>query len=146
MTQLHAYYTKLLSKSNDVFSAVSRIEFFDIVNMLETLGIVGRESNIPSTPSKTSRRALGRSISFSCRAKASAISAVAFAEGIRTDEILKGLGVCEQAVEGKEMDAQRDELRAIWNTELRDIRKDTDALTKSKSVIADGFADMTEDY
>jgi cell division control protein 6 len=145
-TQLHGYYTKLLSKSNDVLSAVSRIEFFDIVNMLETFGIVGIESNSPSTPSKTGRRALGRSISFSCGVKTSAISAVAFAEGVRTDEILRGLGVCEQVAEGKELDARQDELRVIWNTELRDIRKDTDALTRSKSVIAGGFADMTEDY
>ena len=146
MTQLHAYYTKLLSKSNDVFSAVSRTEFVDIINMLETLGIVGRESNGPSTPSKTGRRTLGRSTSFSCGTKANASSAVAFAEGVRTDEILRGLGVCEQAtVEGKEMDAQQEELRAIWNKELRDVRKDLDTLAKSKSVLADGFADMTED-
>ena len=146
MTQLHAYYMKLLSKSNDVFSAVSRTEFVDIINMLETLGIVGRVSNGPSTPSKTGRRTLGRSTSFNCGTKAIASSAVAFAEGVRTDEILRGLGVCEQAiVEGKEMDAQQEELRAIWSKEVRDIRKDVDALTKSKAVIAGGFADMTED-
>ena len=146
MTQLHVYYTKLLSKSNDVFSAVSRTEFADIINMLETLGIVGRESNGPSTPSKTGRRTLGRSTSFSCGTKAIASSAVAFVEGVRTDEVLRGLGICEQAVvEGKEMDTQQEELREIWSKELRDIRKDVDALTKSKAVIADGFADMTED-
>ena len=145
ITQLHAYYMKLLSKSNDVFSAVSRTEFVDIINMLETLGIVGRVPNGPSTPSKTSRRALGRSVSFTSGAKGSAPSTVAFVEGVRTDEILRGLGVCEQPVEGKEMDAQQDELRAIWGKELRDTRKDADALTKSEAVIADGFADMTED-
>lgn len=146
ITQLHAYYMKLLSKSNDVFSAVSRTEFSDIINMLETLGIVGRESNGPSTPSKTGRRTLGRSTSFSCGTKATSASAVAFVEGVRMDEILRGLGVCEQiVVEGKEMDTQQEELRAIWTRELRDIRKDVDVLTKSKAVIADGFADMTED-
>jgi cell division control protein 6 len=145
ITQLHAYYMKLLSKSNDVFSAVSRTEFADIINMLETLGMVGRVPNGPSTPSKTSRRALGRSVSFTSGAKGSAPSAVAFSEGVRTDEILRGLGVCQQAVEGKEMDAQQDELRAIWSKELRDIRKDADLLTKTEAVIADGFADMTED-
>jgi len=146
IAQLHAYYMKLLSKSNDVFSAVSRTEFSDIINMLETLGIVGRESNGPSTPSKTGRRTLGRSTSFSCGTKATSASAVAFVEGVRMDEILRGLGVCEQTVvEGKEMDTQQEELRAIWNRELRDIKKDIDVLTKSKAVIADGFADMTED-
>jgi len=145
ITQLHAYYMKLLSKSNDVFSAVSRSEFVDIINMLETLGIVGRVPNGPSTPSKTSRRALGRSVSFTSGAKGGVPSAVAFSEGVRTDEILRGLGVREQAVEGKEMDAQQDELRAIWSKELRDIRKDADVLIKSEAVIADGFADMTED-
>lgn len=146
MTQLHAYYIKVLSKSDDVFSAASRTEFVDIMSMLETLGIVGRESNGPSTPSKTGRRTLGRSTSFSCGTKASASSAIAFAEGVRAEEILRGLGICEQgAVEGKEMDAQRDELRAIWNKELRDIQKGADALTKNKSIVADGFADMTED-
>ena len=146
ITQLHAYYTKLLSKSNDVFSAVSRTEFVDIINMLETLGIVGRESNGPSTPSKTSRRTLGRSTSFSCGTKTIASSAVVFVEGVRMDEILRGLGVCEQAIfEGKKMDVQQEELREIWNRELRGIRKDVDALTKSKTVITDGFADMTED-
>lgn len=146
MTQLHAYYMKLLSKSNDIFSAVSRTEFVDIINMLETLGIVGRASNGPSTPSKTGRRTLARSTSFSCGTKAIPSSVVAFVEGVRTDEILRGLGVCEQAVvDGKEMDTQREELRAIWNKELRDTRKDVDALTKTKVVVADGFADMTED-
>lgn len=146
MTQLHAYYMKLLSKSNDVFLAVSRTEFADIINMLETLGIVARESNGPSTPSKTGRRTLGRSTSFSCGAKASSLSAVAFVEGVRTDEILRGLGVSEQAVvEGRKVDTQQEELRAIWNKELRDTRKDVDALTKSKTVIADGFENMTED-
>lgn len=143
--QLHAYYVKLLSKSNDAFSAVSRTEFLDIVNMLETLGIVGRESSGPSTPSRVGRRALGRTTSFSCGTKANA-SPVAFAEGVRTDEILRGLGVCERAViAGKEMDAQQDELRAIWNKELRDIQKDVDTLFKSKVVVADGFTGMSED-
>lgn len=145
-TQLHVYYTKLLSKSNDIFSAVSRTEFVDIINMLETLGIIRKGLNGPSTPSKTGRRTFGRSISFSCGTKASASPAVAFAEGVRVDEILRGLGVSEQAiVEGKEMDAQQEELRAIWNKELRDILKDIDALTRSKTVVLDGFADMTED-
>ncbi|KAF9646582.1 P-loop containing nucleoside triphosphate hydrolase protein [Thelephora ganbajun] len=145
-THLHAYYIKLLSKSNDVFSAVSRTEFVDIINMLETVGIVGRVSNGASTPSKTGRRTFGRSTSFSCGTKASASSAIGFVEGVRADEILRGLGVCEQAIaEGKEMDTQQEELRAIWTKELRDIRKDVDALTKSNIVIADGFADMTED-
>ena len=146
ITQLHAYYIKVLSKSDDVFSPVSRTEFVDIMNMLETLGIIGRESNGPSTPSKIGRRTIGRSTSFTCGTKANPLSAVTFAEGIRTEEILRGLGICEQgAVEGKEMDAQQDELRAIWNKELRDIIKDADSLTKGKAIIADGFADMTED-
>lgn len=146
MTQLHVYYSKLLSKSKDVFSAVSRTEFVDIISMLDTLGIVGKEPNGPSTPSKTGRRTLGRSTSFSCGTKACTSSAIAFVEGVRTDEILRGLGVGEQVVvEGKEMDAQQEELRAIWNKELRDVRKDVDGLTKSKAAIADGFADMTED-
>jgi cell division control protein 6 len=146
MTQLHVYYTKLLSKSNDVFSAVSRTEFADIISMLETLGIIGKESNGPSTPSKTGRRTLGRSTSFSCGTKGSGSPAVAFVEGIRSDEILRGLGVGEQAtVEGKEMDTQQEELREIWKKELWDIRKDVNAFTRSKTVILDGFADMTED-
>lgn len=146
ITQLHAYYMKVLSKSDDVFSPVSRTEFVDIMNMLETLGIIGRESNGPSTPSKIGRRTIGRSTSFTCGTKANPLSAVTFAEGIRTEEILRGLGICEQgAAEGKEMDAQQDELRAIWNKELRDIIKDADSLTKGKAIIADGFADMTED-
>jgi len=146
MTQLHGYYVKLLSKSNDVFSPISRTEFADIISMLETLGIVGKEPSGPSTPSKTGRRTLGRSISFSCGAKASTSSTIAFAEGVRTDELLRGLGVGEHGIPGgKEMDTQQEELRAIWNKELRVIRKDVSALTKSKTVIVDGFADMTED-
>lgn len=146
VSQLHTYYVKLLSKSNDVFSAVSRTEFVDIMNMLETLGIVEKHSAGPSTPSKTGRRTLGRSTSFSAVAKANASSAVTFVEGVRTEEILRGLGVCQQALtEGEDVDAQQDELRAIWNKELWDIRKDADTLIKSKTIMADGFADMTED-
>jgi len=146
ITQLHTYYVKLLTKSNDAFSPVSRTEFADIVSMLETLGIVGQESNGPSTPSKTGRRALGRSTSFSCGTKANTLSAVAFTEGVRTDELLRGLGVGEQAiVESKEMDTQQEELRAIWNKELRAIQKDIAALAKNKTIAVDGFADMTED-
>lgn len=146
MTQLHGYYMKLLSKSNDAFSPVSRTEFADIISMLETLGIVGKESTGPSTPSKTGRRALGRSISFSCGTKASASSAIAFVEGVRTDELLRGLGVGEQVIaEGEEMDTQQEELRAVWNKELRAIGKDVAAMKKSKTAIVDGFADMTED-
>ena len=146
MTQLHAYYMKVLSKSDDVFSAVSRTEFVDIISMLETLGIVGRESNRPLTPSKTGRRTLGRSASFSCGTKAGASPAVAFVEGVRREEILRGLGICEQdVVEGKEADARQDELREIWNRELRNIRRIADTSTKNEAIVADGFGDMTED-
>jgi len=146
MTQLHTYYVKLLSKSNGIFSPASRTEFADIISMLETLGIIGKESNGPSTPSKTGRRTLARSISFSCGTKTNTSYAIAFVEGVRTDELLRGLGVGEQVViESGEVDTQQEELRAIWNEELRVIRKDIGALTKSKNVIVDGFADMTED-
>ena len=65
---------------------------------------------------------------------------VALIEGVRPDEVLRGLGIgaetkdiCEEEVEG------------IWKRELAQIRKAVRAQPSSASVVDLGFDDATED-
>lgn len=142
-SQLHLYYTNLLVKGSDVFSPVSRSEFGDIVNMLETLGLV---SSSASAPPKTGRKAVGRSSSFA-GTKSAGSASLSFVEGVRMDEITRGLGVEQQDAETKPtvVDIKEEELRAIWDKEVREIRRLTALNARSKNTAAGGFEDMAED-
>jgi cell division control protein 6 len=138
LSQLHAFYSTILTRNEPgSFTPVSRSEFTDLAGMLETVGLISL-----STPSNG--RKMARTTSFSSRGTKSMLGtqqnrSVALVEGIRPDELLRGLGIgaeikdiCEEEVEG------------IWKRELAQIRKAVRAQQPSASAADIGF-DATED-
>jgi cell division control protein 6 len=139
LSQLHTFYGAILTRNESgSFTPVSRSEFTDLAGVLETVGLISL-----STPSNG--RKLARATSFSNRSTKSMPGTqqnrnVALIEGVRPDEVLRGLGIgaetkdiCEEEVEG------------IWKRELAQIRKAVRAQPSSASVVDFGFDDATED-
>jgi cell division control protein 6 len=143
-TQLYLYYTNLLVKGSGVFNPVSRSEFGDVVNMLETLGLVVSSSSSTS-PKKLGRKLSSRSSSFSGSAKSAGSAMIAFVDGVRMDEIMRGLGVGQSQDPKVESDVKEEEMRIIWDKEMREIRRQTSANEHSKDATSGGFEDMSED-
>ncbi|KAI0256195.1 P-loop containing nucleoside triphosphate hydrolase protein [Lactifluus subvellereus] len=139
MTQLHAFYGAILTRGeSDTFTPVSRSEFGDLAGVLETVGLVSLSASSPG-------RKLSRTTSFSSRGTKSLANTqpnrgITLAEGVRPDEVLRGLGIgaetkdiCEEEVEG------------IWKRELSRIRKEARIQQPSANSINLGFDDATED-
>jgi cell division control protein 6 len=145
--QLHLYYTNLLTKGSDVFTPVSRSECVDIINMLETLGIVSSNIFAPSTPSKSGRKGFGRSGSFAGSSKSAGSTNLSFVEGVRVDEIIRGLGLEQQPGNDSKapVDVREEELRVLWEKETREIKRQISVNGRSKDGGASGFEDMAED-
>ncbi|KAG0703233.1 P-loop containing nucleoside triphosphate hydrolase protein [Suillus ampliporus] len=126
VAQLHTYYSTVLTRAdNDIFTPVSRSEFSDLVGILETVGLVSSSSACVATPSpsKTGRRAFGRAASFGGVAKGAAAGQnIKLAETIRTDEVLRGLGVADDSPDG---DVREEEVRAIWARECGRIARES---------------------
>ncbi|THH30928.1 hypothetical protein EUX98_g3253 [Antrodiella citrinella] len=123
MNQLHVYYTTILSRSDtEVFTPVSRSEFGDLVGVLETVGLVSisSSSGLPSTPTKSGRKGLQRTTSFGPSSNTGG-QVVRLAEGIRLDEVTRGLGIDADIVGG---DVRSQEVRAIADKERARIAKD----------------------
>ncbi|KAJ7217743.1 P-loop containing nucleoside triphosphate hydrolase protein, partial [Mycena pura] len=149
-TQLHAFYTAVLSRSCDsVFAPASRSEFADLVGMLEGVGLVvcGASAALPSPSSvgAKGKRAFGRSASFGCGAHRGATAGdVQLAQAVRTEEVLRGLGI------GARTDADEDvaieEVNAIWLKETAKLARDLAARDKAKKdKVTAGFDDAMED-
>ncbi|KAF8756976.1 enoyl-CoA hydratase isomerase family [Rhizoctonia solani] len=128
---LHAAYTAILT-SDGAFAPVSRSEFQDLLGVLETGGLVKIVGNVgQATPS---------------RRKATAISnepLVGLAEGIREEDILRGLG---NAGAGGTAGVKEEEAMSLWDRELkrsmRDVERVKRAAEREKEAAAvDGFAD-----
>jgi cell division control protein 6 len=140
VSQLHAFYSAVLTRhGSDTFTPVSRSEFGDLTGVLETIGLVSL-----STPS-TSRK-IARTSSFSTSRGTKSPSrtqqnhSVALTQGVRQDEVLRGLGIgaetkdiCEEEVEG------------IWKRELARIRKEVRSNEPNPNPADLGFDDASED-
>lgn len=120
-SQLHAYYRAILDRSeNGVFNAVSRSEFGDLLGLLETVGLLqlSGAASIPSTPTKFGKRGLARTVSFGGPARLSGNTTtqeVKFVEGIRLDEVRRGLGIQDNAPATE--DVMEEEVRVIYEKE-----------------------------
>ena len=139
VSQLHAFYGAVLTRhGSDTFTPVSRSEFGDLTGVLETIGLISL-----STPSAS--RKIARTSSFSSRGTKSPTRAqqnqsVAITQGVRQDEVLRGLGIgaetkdiCEEEVEG------------IWKQELARIRKEVRTREPNANPADLGFDDANED-
>jgi cell division control protein 6 len=140
VSQLHTFYSTILTRhESGTFTPVSRSEFTDLAGVLETVGLISL-----STPSNG--RKFARTTSFSSRGTKGIAGNqqnrnVALMEGVRPDEVLRGLGIgaetkdiCEEEVEG------------IWKRELAQIRKGVRAQQPGASLANFfGFDDATED-
>ncbi|KAF7361619.1 hypothetical protein MVEN_00505100 [Mycena venus] len=154
--QLHAFYIAILSRSCDgVFSPVSRSEFGDLIGMLEGVGLVVCPSSagLPSATSSSAggkaKRAFGRSASFGFGANRGGGGAgdVQLASAVRTDEVLRGLGI--GIVEAADEDVAAEEVNAIWVKENGKLARDTTArdnkAKKDNNKVTAGFDDAMED-
>lgn len=139
INHLHSFYSTIIGRSQgDVLTAVSRSEFSDLIGVLETVGLISQtmagKKKTPSTPSKSGRKAVGRTSSFGS-------SEVSLAEGVRANEILRGLGITESAE--SDGDVRAEEIRAIWEKENACLARESKAITKS--AILDKFNEAAED-
>lgn len=118
-----------------------------MTGMLEVVGLTSLSSSLGASFSSPSRRAFGRSTSFGgAGSKGMGAQEVRIAEGVRVDEVLRGLGV---DVEEGSKDVREEEVCAIWMREKarldRDI-KTLEAKFKGKvRVDAETFVDAMED-
>ncbi|KAF7306005.1 AAA domain-containing protein [Mycena chlorophos] len=139
---LHAFYAAILSRSGEgVFSAASRSEFSDLVCMLEGLGLVVCG---PTTAAGGSAASFGQG---SKKAAGSASGDVQLAAAVRTDEVLRGLGV-GAACASAEQDVAVEEVNAIWVKESSRIARDVsarDSKQKEKEKAVASFDDAMED-
>lgn len=153
---LHAYYTAVLTRApHAVFAPVSRSEFGDVLGMLEVVGLVSlslASSSGSASPCSPSKRAFARSSSFGGgvgKGRAGGCGAVGVAEGVRAEELLRGLGVDVVAAEG-EKNVREEEVCAIWERERVRLVKDLKALERARGKVAGGgkgdmFVDAMED-
>lgn len=136
ISQLHGYYSAILTRDeHSVFSPVSRSEFGDLMGILETVGIVVLSSgygSVPGTPSKSGRRGFGRTTSFSMGVGKGGGQDVRFVEGIRLDEVSRGLGIhgADSKI-GDVVDVREEEVHAIWERERVRIARETKVSAKS---------------
>lgn len=147
--QLHAYYTTLLTRSDsDVFDPTTRSEFGDLLNVLEVNGLVSLSSSSTGSAGSVGRKPFARSASsggFTKGGTGGNTGSVRLVEGLRCDEILRGLGVGSAPQEGVEVDVCDEEVNAIWRSEQAKITKDIKAknMVSSKEV-HDVFTDAFE--
>jgi cell division control protein 6 len=139
MSQLHAFYGAILARGKSgTFTPVSRSEFGDLAGVLETIGLVSL-----SASSQTGRK-LSRTTSSNRSMKglssAQQNRSVTFVEGIRPDEVLRGLGI-----DAEKKDICEEEVEGIWKRELSRIRKEARIQQPSIDPITLGFDDATEE-
>lgn len=141
-THLHTFYKTILARSgNGVFSPVSRSEFSDLLNMVETVGLFTlSSSSVPGSPSKSLRRAA----SFGALMGKTAGQEVHFIAGVRLDEVARGLGISDDAAPSPDSDVKEEEVRAIWGKEKVRISREGKALGSGDTSL-EAFAELTED-
>ncbi|KAL0956678.1 hypothetical protein HGRIS_002805 [Hohenbuehelia grisea] len=151
---LYTFYNHVLAHGEaGVFTAVSRSEFGDLLNMLEVTGLLEQTgcagpSSLSATPTK-GKRTFGRSASFGGIGKGKAASAggdIRLVEGVRADEVLRGLGIGMPEPAG-DIDAREEEVRIIWERECRRVEKDVCIAEKRvrAAKCGDAFDEAMED-
>lgn len=131
---LYTYYKKVLSRSEDgVFAPASRSEFGDLLGMLETVGLIQLSlvAKCPGTPSKSGKRGLSRSTSFSA-GNTKGSQEVKFVEGVRVEEVRRGLGIDDSQAQDK-TDVKAEEVRTIWEKERVRISRESKARLNSEN-------------
>ncbi|KAI0674986.1 P-loop containing nucleoside triphosphate hydrolase protein [Trametes maxima] len=140
--QLHSYYSSILNRSeNGVFTAVSRSEFGDLAGVLEVVGlfVLSSSGSLPSTPRKSGKKAFSRSASFAGGVQS---QDVRFADGIRLDEVARGLGL---GSEDSPADVREEEVRAIYRREQARIAREAKAHGQAARAEVAGFDEAIED-
>ncbi|KAI9509182.1 P-loop containing nucleoside triphosphate hydrolase protein [Russula earlei] len=138
VSQLHVFYVAMLTRhGSDAFTPVSRSEFGDLAGVLETIGLITLSALLTG-------RKVARTTSFSGRGAKSLAGAqqdrsVALMEGVRLDEVLRGLGIGAEA-----KDICEEEVEGIWKRELARIRKEARAQRPGAQTDI-GFDDATKD-
>ncbi|CCM00411.1 uncharacterized protein FIBRA_02441 [Fibroporia radiculosa] len=120
ITQLHAFYSSILTRGDgSLFTPVSRSEFGDLLGVMETVGLVSLTSSsnsLPGTPSR--RRTFRRTASVTNGSSSASGHEVRFVDGIRMEEITRGLGISHPDTPANiPNDVREEEVRAIWNRE-----------------------------
>ncbi|KAJ1304554.1 hypothetical protein OPQ81_005695 [Rhizoctonia solani] len=128
---LYAAYTAILT-DDGAFAPVSRSEFQDLLGVLETGGLVKIVGTVgQATPSR--RKAI----------TLSSEPLVGLAEGIREEDILRGLG---SAGAGATSGVKEEEAMALWDRELKRSARDVERVKRAaerekEAAVVDGFAD-----
>ncbi|RDB16817.1 Cell division control protein 6 [Hypsizygus marmoreus] len=152
-SQLHAYYGTILTRSDSSpFEAVSRSEFGDLVGVLEGIGLVCLGGAADLSSGTGAKRAFGRSASFGGGAgfggagKGKGKGEVRLAKGVRTDEVLRGLGITDLAE--TPADVIEEEVHAIWAREKARLSRDLKAIERERArtkASMNGFEGALED-
>lgn len=149
--QLHAYYRTILDRAEQAaFTSVSRSEFGDILGMLETVGILELSSagGLPRTPSKSAKRGLSRAASFGGMKPMAGGPDVQFVDGVRMDEVCRGLGIrVDKAVAAPAQDKDdvlEEEVRAIYERERVRLTREVKVKSSPAAQTADTFEDAIE--
>ncbi|KAI0702945.1 P-loop containing nucleoside triphosphate hydrolase protein [Cerioporus squamosus] len=140
---LYAFYTTILGRvESGVFTIVSRSEFGDLAGVLEVVGLLSLSCSggLPSTPRKSGKKSFSRSMSFS--AGAPSAQEARFVDGVRLDEVARGLGL---GVEDSPADVREEELRAIFQREQARIVREAKARRLRSHAEVVGFEDAMED-
>ncbi|RPD78226.1 P-loop containing nucleoside triphosphate hydrolase protein [Lentinus tigrinus ALCF2SS1-7] len=140
---LHSFYTTILGRAESgVFTSVSRSEFGDLAGVLEVVGLLSLSCSggLPSTPRKSGKKSFSRSMSFT--SGASNAQEARFVDGVRLDEVVRGLGL---GVDDIPADVREEELRAIYQREQARIAREVKARGQSGPADMAGFADAMED-
>lgn len=137
--QLHTYYSTVLERSDSgVFEPVSRSEFGDLVGVLEGVGLVCLTGGTEASSSSGTRRTFGRSTSFGggagfCgtgKGKAKGVSELRLVNGVRGEEVLRGMGVITSDASNVSGDVRSQEVKGIWEREKTRLGRDLKTLEK----------------
>ncbi|KAI0793254.1 P-loop containing nucleoside triphosphate hydrolase protein [Abortiporus biennis] len=140
-TQLYQYYTTILSHED--VNPVSRTEFRDVMGILETIGLVSLGSGKASN-GKGGKRSLARTSSFNS-AKGLGED-VRFNEGVRLDEVARGLGISDlSGTQTQTCEIVEEEVQIIWNKESAKIHSESQTLNASTGAHHHAFAEAMED-
>ncbi|KAI0829681.1 P-loop containing nucleoside triphosphate hydrolase protein [Trametes gibbosa] len=141
--QLHSFYSAILSRAeNSVLNPVSRSEFGDLAGVLEVVGLVTLSScgSMPTTPRKPGKKAFSRSASFAGGSQS--VQEVRFVDGVRLDEVARGLGLGADDVPA---DIREEEVRAIYQREQARIAREAKSRTQTRRADVVGFEEAMED-
>jgi cell division control protein 6 len=138
---LYTFYSSILVRGDGaLFNPVPRSEFIDLLGMLETVGLISLSA--PSGPRQISRTTSLKNSPSKAAAVGARAQDVKLSEGVRADEVLRGLG-CQDVTEVAAADSREEEVLAIFDREQARITREVRNRTQSTS--ADVFSEATED-